>query len=125
MRNSYQQSERAALTRAVRGGESVAAAATRLGVGMSTAYRWVRTAPPTPTRPPRTTTTKSPTPTPTPAPPPPPLAPAPTFVELVRQPAPARPPSLRLRVGAVEIDVAAGFDPRLLRAVVDALGGDA
>jgi transposase-like protein len=101
MRKPYERSERAALIRAVQHGEAVATAASRLGVGMSTAYRWVRAAP----------TPRS--------------APGPVFIEVVPERERAGPPNLRVRVGVAEVEVTAGFDARLLRAVVEALGGEA
>lgn len=93
--------ERNALIRAVtKRGEAVPVVAARLGVPVSTAYRWMRIA---------AAATA-------------PLAP-PTFVEIVAERAVA--PSVLVRVGAAEIEVRRGFDARLLREVVDALGGDA
>ena len=107
MRKPYESSERAALIRAVQQrGEAVVTAAARREIGVSTAYRWMRAA--RPARPPKT---RSP--------------PAPTFIELVPERGRAAPASLRVRVGVAEVEVAAGFDARLLRAVVEALGGDA
>lgn len=107
MRKPYEQSERAALIRAVQHGEAVVTTATRLGVGVSTAYRWVRAAPLS-----RATPTRRPTP-------------GAVFVEVVPERARAAPASLRVRVGVAEVEVAAGFDAGLLRAVVAALGEDA
>ena len=104
MRKPYERGERAALIRAVQEhGEAVPTAAARLGVGLSTAYRWMRSA--TATRP------------------------APMFIQVVpereRERAAPGPACLRVRVGGAEIEVQAGFDVRLLREVVEALGGDA
>ncbi|MBE7453697.1 MAG: helix-turn-helix domain-containing protein [Kofleriaceae bacterium] len=102
MRKPYERGERAALIRAVQEhGEAVPTAAARLGVGLSTAYRWMRSAPAT--------------------------RPAPMFIEVVpeRERAAPGPACLRVRVGGAEIEVQAGFDARLLREVVEALGGDA
>lgn len=98
MRN---RNERTELIRAVsHGGETVRAAAMRLGVPLSTAQRWVRTAaaasPPTP---------------------------RPRFVEAVVEDAVAA--AIRVRVGVAELDVRPGFDARLLREIALALGGDA
>lgn len=71
----------------------MAVAAARLGVQVSTAYRWLRTLP---------------------AP-----APAPAFAPVVA--APAAGARLRVEVGAAAIEVEPGFDADLLRAVVAAL----
>jgi len=68
-----------------------------LGVPVSTAYQWMRA-----------TTAKA--------------APAPTFVEVVAER--STPSAITVRIGAAEIEVRAGFDARLLREVVDALGGE-
>jgi transposase-like protein len=87
---------RGELIRAVARGETVAAAALRLGVAVSTAYQWNRSA----ARP----------------------APTPTLVEVV--PEHATSSVIHVRIGAAEIEVRAGFDARLLREVVDALGGE-
>jgi transposase-like protein len=96
MREPYSERERAELIRAVRDrGEPVAVATARLGVHVSTAYRWLRTQP---------------------APPP---APAPAFALVVA--APAAGTRLRVLVGAAAIEVEPGFDADLLRAVVAAL----
>lgn len=100
MRKPYERSKRAALIRAVQEhGEAVPTAATRLGVGVSTAYRWVRSAPAT--------------------------LPAPVFIEVLPERAAPAATSLRVRVGGAEVEVPRGFDPRLLREVVEALGGAA
>jgi hypothetical protein len=85
------------LIRAVRRGEAVSLAAARLGVPVSTAYQWTRAA-----------AAKA--------------APSPTFVEVVAER--STPSAIQVRVGAAEIEVRAGFDARLLREVVDALGGE-
>lgn len=93
--------ERSELIRAVtKRGEAVSVAAARLGVPVSTAYRWMRIA------------TAETTP-----------APAPTFVEVV--PERAARSTIVVRVGVAEIEVRTGFDARLLREVVEALGGAA
>jgi transposase-like protein len=89
---------RGELIRAVARGETVAAAASRLGVAVSTAYQWNRSA----ARPAQ--------------------APTPTLVEVV--PEHATSSVIHVRIGAAEIEVRAGFDARLLREVVDALGGE-
>ena len=93
--------ERSELIRAVtKRGEAVPVAAARLGVPLSTAYRWMRIA--------AAATTP---------------APAPTFVEIV--PERAARPAIVVRVGVAEIEVRTGFDARLLREVAEALEGDA
>lgn len=86
---------RGELIRAVRDGEPVAIVAARLGVPVSTAYQWKRSA-----------VAKA-------------LPAAPTFVEVVAERA-AR-SAVRIRIGAAEIEVRAGFDAQLLREVVSAL----
>src|SRR4051794_36288329 len=96
-----QRPERDDLIRAVRRGEAVSLAATRLGVPVSTAYQWMRAA-----------AAKA-----LPAP-----APTPTFVEVVAERATRA--AIAIRIGAAEIEVRAGFDAQLLREVVDALGGE-
>jgi hypothetical protein len=67
-----------------------------LGVPVSTAYQWKRAASA--------------------------LASSPTFVEVVPERAPSS--VIHVRIGAAEIEVRAGFDARLLREVIDALGGE-
>jgi transposase-like protein len=91
--------ERGELIRAVQRGEAVTTASARLGVPVSTAYRWMRVV---------AARALS--------------APPPTFVELVAER--EMPSTILVRVGAAEIDVRAGFDARLLREVVDALGSE-
>lgn len=103
MSKTYERDEQAELIRAVtRGRESVRAAALRLGVPLSTAYGWARTV-------------RDDGPTAAP------VAPAapPTFLEWI--PTAARATPMVVRVGVVELEVRAGFDPALLRAVVAAL----
>lgn len=96
MRKTYLRGDRVALMTAVKRGESVREAAGRLGVGLSTAYEWVREDVPTRA-----------------------ASRSPTFVELVSAGVPAA--GLIVRIGVVEIEVHPGFDAVLLRAVVDAL----
>jgi transposase-like protein len=90
--------ERSELIRAVtKRGEAVPTVAARLGVPVSTAYRWMRVAAmeaATMTRP--------------------------MFVEVVAE----RPEhaTILVRVGVAEIEVHRGFDARLLREVAEALG---
>ena len=85
---------------AVKRGEPVPSAAQRLGVMTSTAYTWLHRSKDSGEAPSR-----------------------PTFIELVTAGPPS--PSLVIRVGVVEIEVRAGFDAGLLRAVVAALDGGA
>ena len=93
--------ERSELIRAVgQGGETVRAAATRLGAPLSTAQRWVRLA----------ATASSPTP-------------KPRFVEAVVDRVES--PMILVRVGVAQLEIRAGFDARLLREVAAALGDDA
>ena len=70
----------------------------RLGVPVSTAYRWMRVV-----------AARA-------------LSAPPTFVEVVAEREMRS--TILVRVGAAEIAVRAGFDARLLREVVDALGSD-
>jgi transposase-like protein len=93
------------LIRAVRArGETTRDAARRLGVSLSTAFRWLRVDGDAAGRARHDEG-------------------APTFVELVPvRPAPA---GLVVRVGPAEIEVGATFDAALLRAVVVALRGAA
>lgn len=98
MRKIYKRSERAELVAAVQRGEPVPSAARRLGVTTSTAYAWMRRSEGS-----------------DPAPP--------TFIELVT--AGTSSAALVVRVGTAEIEVRAGFDAGLLRAVVAALDGGA
>jgi transposase-like protein len=93
--------ERTELIRAVsQGGETVRAAAMRLGVPISTAQRWVRNVTAAPSPPAKT-----------------------RFVEAIVDRVVT--PTIRVRVGVAELEVRAGFDARLLREVAAALGGDA
>ena len=93
--------ERSELIRAVkkRRGEPMSTVAARLGVPVSTAYRWMRSA-----------AVESA-----------PLI-SPTFVEVV--PERTELSTILVRVGVAEIEVHAGFDARLLRELAEALGGD-
>ena len=101
MRKTYERNKHEELIRAVaRRREPVRSAAARLGVSMSTAYRWVRATGGADAA--RGATTA-----------------AAAFMELV--PASARTAVLVVRVRAVEIEVRAGFDAPLLQAVVAAL----
>jgi hypothetical protein len=72
----------------------VAIVAARLGVPVSTAYQWKRSAV---------------------------VEAAPAFVEVVAERTTRS--AMRIRIGVAEIEVRAGFDAQLLREVVDALGG--
>jgi transposase-like protein len=100
MRKIYKASKRAELVAAVEGGEAVPTAADRLGVTRSTAYTWLRVH-----RSGRGAVS---------------TASSPAFIELVA--AGSASSSLVVRVGGAEIEVRAGFDEGLLRAVVVALG---
>lgn len=91
--------ERGELIRAVQRGEAVTTASARLGVPVSTAYRWMRAV---------AARALS--------------APPPTFVEVVAERETRS--TILVHIGAAEIEVRAGFDARLLREVVDALGSD-
>lgn len=95
----WQSDERSELIRAVKQrGEAVPTVAARLGVPVSTAYRWLRVAP----------TVRA-------------AIAAPTFVELiVGKPVSAL--TMMVRVGVADIEVQAGFDRELLRDIVTALG---
>jgi len=98
MHDPYERSE---LIRAVtQRGERVSVAAARLGVPVSTAYRWTRRA---------AVETKP--------------ASVPTFVEVV--PERTARSTIVVRIGVAEIEVRTGFDARLLREVAEALGGGA
>lgn len=114
IRRKYTQAERAELIRCVReSGERISVVAARLGISRKTAYNWLR--PAARRRLSTTATTR------------PPRALIPAFAQLVpTMPKPATAEArLLVRVGAAEIDVRAGFEPGLLRAVVDALRGGA
>lgn len=100
MRKIYKRSDRAALIAAVKRGEPVPTAARRLHVTMSTAYRWAR-------RPPGEVPASA--------------AGVPTFLEVVAAGVPSG--AVVVRVGAAQIEVRAGFDAELLRAVIAALEG--
>lgn len=112
MRRNYTKAERDDLIRGVtKRREPVPVAAARLGVAVSTAYGWVRTAAERSTDTANECVSAGATKTP-------------TFVQLV--PATPRDASLVLRVGEVEIEVRAGFDAALLRSVIEVLqGGEA
>jgi|SRR5579883_2459417 len=99
MTKVYAESARTELVAAVKRGETVARVARRLGVTLSTAYSWVQRAGDGA------------------------AAPPPTFIELVTPKVAEA--CLVVRVGVAEIEVHAGFDPELLRAIVAALGGAA
>jgi len=111
MRKHYSHEQRTKLIDLVAAGTTVSQAAAHLGVKTMTAYSWARSAgarTDAQGRGRKARGRKA-------------LVPAPTFVRLVRmddEPAP-----LTVRVGAVEIEVRAGFDAALLRAVVAALQG--
>jgi transposase-like protein len=101
MRRTYDRRQRAELIRAVRErGEATRDAARRLGVTLSTAFRWLRVEADAAGRARQDEV-------------------AATFVELV--PVRPVPTALVVRVGPAEIEVGATFDAALLRAVVAAL----
>jgi transposase-like protein len=111
MRKHYTGKERAELVDLVGGGlTTVAEAARQLGVTRSTAYSWMRgTANAGAGRSSaRAGGTEAP------------LA-KPTFVQLVRSGEASS--VLVVRIGGAQIQVRGGFDAKLLRAVVEALGG--
>lgn len=99
MTKIFGQQDRAELVAAVKRGEPVPDAAKRFGIARSTVYTWIRRADAAATAPAQ-----------------------PRFMELVTE---GRDVGLVVRVGAAEIEVRAGFDGELLRAVVAALGGAA
>lgn len=116
MRRRYTGEQRSALIDLVTAGRAtVSEAGRRLGVTKSTAYGWIKRA--APGRPRRRNADSR-----TGAGRTGPLAPA-TFVRLVRAGDLAA--TLTVRVGGAEVQVARGFDAELLRAVVQALRGDA
>jgi transposase-like protein len=84
------------LTELRRSGDPVHVVAERLGLSVSTAFRWKKDADAS--------------------------ADAPVFARLVREP--RLEASLTLDVGGVRVQVRPGFDADLLREVVQALGGD-
>lgn len=96
MTKVYEQRDRDELVAAVKGGEPVPVAAKRFGVTPATAYVWIRRAREAAER-----------------------ADQPRFLELVTR----EDVGLIVRVGFAEIEVRAGFDVELLRAVVAALRG--
>lgn len=98
-------SERDELIRRVtQRGVPVAAVAAELGLPASTAYRWMRKLSDTGNAGGRAL-----------------IRPEPRFVELL--PASALDARLVIEVSAAKIEVRAGFDPALLRSVVEALAG--
>ena len=108
MRSRYKQELKDELVRAVTNHrEPLTRAASRLGVPVSTASRWVRSphaeGEPTGDCVPAAATRR------------------PMFIELM--PASARDARLVVRVGVAEVEVRTGFDAALLREVVEALRG--
>jgi transposase-like protein len=111
MRKHYTEAQRAELVALVARGEaSSRAAATRLGIPASTAYRWVKRSQRVPVDVVATQASRPSQPTA-----------APGFARLVS--ATAASPAITVRVGAAAIVVARDFDAELLRAVVSALTG--
>ncbi len=108
MRRTYTRAERDELIRAVTSGDPVRAAAARLGVGVATAYDWVRHARASESTSARKSSSKG-------------ALRRPAFVRLVAASGGEVP--LVVRVGGAEIEVRPGFDGALLQAVVAALGG--
>jgi transposase len=106
MRKHYTEAQKAALLELVTTGTPLRAAARQLQVGKSTAYRWIKRA--RPASPPVHGAAASR--------PPPRRA---TFARLIR--APADRTAMTLRVGGAAIEVHAGFDAALLRALIAAL----
>lgn len=101
MRRRYTREQRAQLLDLVAKGTMVAEAATRLGVGESSAYNWVaESREEAKSRPARRGTT-------------------PTFVRLV--PSAAAASSIVVRIGSAEIEIRRGYDGELLQAVVATL----
>ena len=86
------------------GRATVAEAARQLGVTASTAYQWLKRTGEAPRRQRKR------------------AAAPPTFVQVVR--AGELTATIAVRVGSAEVQVRRGFDPVLLRAVVEALRGD-
>jgi transposase-like protein len=107
MRKQYSGEQRRKLIELVTAGAAVPVAARQLGVKPTTAYYWVRAAG---ARSGGAGSRRRPRP-----------AATPTFVELVRAGETAA--TVLLRVGGAEVEVRAGFDGALLRAVVAALQG--
>lgn len=96
MRKRYTAEQREQLIAQVRAGESIPVVATRMGVGTSAAYLWVKEA----------------------------GASKPVFAKLVSATAMSA-ASLVVEVGRVRVHVAAGFDAALLREIVSALSDGA
>jgi len=89
------------------GRATVAEAASRLGVTLSTAYKWMRDAASGASRS-RRRSTGSPA--------------APTFVQVLRS-RDAAAAAIAVRIAGAEIEIRHGFDAELLREVVEALQG--
>jgi transposase-like protein len=110
MRRRYTEKERTDLIELVTAGRAtVAEAAVRQGVTLSTAYKWMRDSAAVRERRPQRSTKRS-------------LA-APTFVRVLSSRATEA--AIAVRIGVAEIQVRRDFDADLLRAVVEALGGGA
>ena len=114
MRRQYTNEQRTELVELVlRGGATTSNVAGQMGVGLSTAYNWVKQARERVARSERSLDVSVSTVQ---------AAPAPKFVRLVR--AADSPRSLTVTVAGADICVRRDFDPQLLRAVVEALRGD-
>lgn len=110
MRKRYTAKERSDLIELVTAGRvTVAEAAPRLGVTLSTAYKWMRDRASVQERRPRRSSKGT-------------LA-APTFVRVLSSR--ETDTAIAVRVGAAEIQIRRDFDADLLRAVVEALRGGA
>jgi transposase-like protein len=96
MRKRYTAEQREQLIAQVRAGESIPVVATRMGVGTSAAYLWVKEA----------------------------RGSKPVFAQLVSATATSV-ASLVVEVGRVRVHVVAGFDATLLREIVSALSDGA
>jgi transposase-like protein len=108
MRRRYTEKERSDLIELVTAGRAtVAEAAVRQGVTLSTAYKWMRDSAAVRERRPGRSSKRS-------------LA-APTFVRVLSSR--GTDAAIAVRIGAAEIQVRRDFDADLLRAVVGALGG--
>ena len=90
---------------------TIAKAAGRLGIPLSTAYNWARKAAKQPQKPPKATQARKPAKLPS--------ADPSTFVQLIR--AKDTGSVIEVRLGHTRIQVRPGFDAQLLRAVIELL----